>query len=180
MASSKKSKVIIVITYEGSPWLEDCLKSLEGVKYPIDVCLGGSTFDPMGFYRAKEKGYDEFILLHDTCVIKDTKLIDIMFEKEGHVSLSPGFLMCLGKYVTKDLHELPPQPMTKRQAIEFEGQYCSALRGECLFTELLDSDKFEEKNGRNNMVLENDYIRKYKGFWSIEQVVEVYEKGNSS
>lgn len=173
-------KFIVVVSYKGSPWIDECLKSLDGVMYPVDVVDGGSTFDPMGFYHAKKKGYKNFVLLHDTCVVKDQKLFDILFSHDEHVSLSPGFLMCMGKYRLDKLPELPPQPMTKRQAVEFEGQYCSALRGECLFPDFVDSDVFEEKNGRNNLILENEYLKKYKGFWSIEQIVEVYEKTDSS
>lgn len=174
------NRAIIVITYDGSPWIDECMASLEGVKYPIDKCDGGSTFDPMGFYRAVEKGYDEFVILHDTCVVKDIKLFDMLFDRPGHVAITMGFLMCLGKYVTKDLPPLPAQPGSKRQAVEFEGQYCSAIHGSVLFPDFIESNTFVDKNGRNNMIIENDYLIKYKGFWSMDMVAEVYEKNNRS
>jgi len=31
---------------------------------------------------------------------------------------------------------------------------------------------YEEKNGRNNMILENDYCKKYKGHWNLEMICD--------
>lgn len=167
-------RAVVIVTHKDSVWLKECLASLIGCKYPIRVVDGKSTFDPMGFYYGVEKKIREFVLIHDSVFIKDLKFLDTLFEIQGHVAFMPGFLSCLGKYVTEDLPPLPPQPMTKHQGVAFESGYCGHLQGHVMFPNLGDGNRFEEKNGRNNMIIENDLFIKFKGFWGPDMVTAVY------
>lgn len=166
-------KAIVIVSWAGSPWLGECLDSI-GDTYPVLVCDGKTTFDPMGFYYAKQHNLDEFILWHDSAIVKNPDLFELFFSIPGHVTLMKGGLMCMGKYVTTELPELPEQPMTKHQAVDFESNYMHYLPATVLFPDLTDQNKFEDKNGRKNMVIENDFFRKYKGSWSIQQINELY------
>ena len=104
---------IIVVTYPGSPWLSECISSLEGVKYPVYICInpkGKSAYDMEALYYAKEHNIHDFFILHDSMVIKDITLFDKVFELEGNVQLSHLWQMGLGKFNLNSIPPLPPKP----------------------------------------------------------------------
>lgn len=157
---------IIVVTYANSPWLSECIASLDGCIYPIYLCINPKEdcpFDTGAFYYAEKHKINEFIVLHDSMVIKDLKIIDMLFERKGNVAVYKDKLNCLGKFELKSLLPLPPKPTTKSDAVDFEIK----LREK--FIETLDiplTKRKENKNGRHNMVEESDYLIKYKGTWT--------------
>jgi len=68
-----------------------------------------------------------------------------------------------------------PEVRTRAEAVYFEVRWVEdyiLAAGEIsvFFSDLNDSDIFEEVFGRTNMVLENDYLKKYKGTWSRSQL----------
>jgi len=167
-------KGIIVITYPGSPWLSDCIASLEGVSYPVFLCInpkGKSAYDAAAFYYATEHNIEEFVVLHDTMEIKDITLFDKLFELDGNVQLSHLWQMCLGKFTLNRLTPLPPKPFGKLPAIKFEGTYVRTIKADHKpFPLLEDTSVFVEKHGKKRMVIENEYILKYKGTWNNDMV----------
>ena len=167
-------KGIIVVTYPGSPWLSDCIASLVGVKYPVYLCInppGKSAYDMEAFYYAKEHKIYDFFVLHDSMVIKDISLFDKVFELKGNVQLSHIWQMGLGKFNIHNIPELPTKPTDKLSAIRFENSYLRTIKvNHTLFTLLKDTDIFEEKHGKKRMIIENEFIRKYKGTWSNDMV----------
>ncbi len=157
---------IIVVTYAGSPWLSECIASLEGCKYPIYLCINPKEdcpFDPGALFYAEEHNIKTFVVLHDSMVVKDQKVFDMLFEKEGNVAVYTDKLSCLGKFELKSLLPLPNKPNTKSNAVDFEIK----LREKFDDTLGLVPNKREEnKNGRLNRVEESDYLIKYKGTWT--------------
>jgi hypothetical protein len=116
--------------------------------------------------------FDEFVLLHDTCVVKTNTLFDLFFGYQGtSVSVSPNFLSYLGKFRTKTLLKLTiPNVHTKREAVDAESQFLREYisfepNHIVLFPGFDEHYRWQAKHGRMNMVLENDYLIKYKATW---------------
>ncbi|HEY9704661.1 MAG TPA: hypothetical protein V6C58_19625 [Allocoleopsis sp.] len=165
---------IVITTHKSTkPFFDDLIKSLKDCKYPI--CIVDNTeinhFEKGGLLVGM-KNFDEFIYLHDTVIIKNLELFDILFSKEGFYSISPGFLMYLGKYDSKKLSTLNlPSVNSKYDAILMELWLKHNIPCDCFDKTFIDGNhRFEERHGRKNMVLENDYLIKYKGTWDINMV----------
>lgn len=173
-------QAIIIGSTTSSPWLENCLKSFQGYdKYPIIVVINndfevGKILDVL-----KYTDLDEFFLFHDTVEIKDPSFITTAFNIEGGVSLCDHpttFGMFIGKYRREILETMDIVPtLTKKDAViaemKFNQDYCSREpKLYTLFPDFQNTNIFEEKFGRKNMVLENEYLKKYKGTWHWEQL----------
>lgn len=176
-------------------WLKDCLASIQtkhevmvifqddkppeglkiGCKY--DFHTDGRFDSGAVVWAINNLGKDdEFMVLHDSCVIKDNKLFDIVFNGyfEESVALSnyPVMMgMFLGKYRMKIVTQLePPVAKDKEHSIDLEeswNQKYTRIEQPILLDSYISiSNKFEERHGRNNMVLENKYLIKYKGTYN--------------
>lgn len=169
-------------------WLNNCLKSFEKYdKYPIFLVSSENGFNT--FKRAFETiEAEEILILHDSCEVKDTSFIEECFEKhKGHgVSFSnhpTSFGMNMGKMVKKyALQAGIPNGLdgfTNSQTLEidFNNRYCQL---DTNFVQLWDdfvgsadiNQGFEVKFGRNNMIVENKYLKKYKGHWSPQMYLD--------
>lgn len=168
-------KAVVVTTFWTSPWLHDCLASLKGCGYPVLVCMNtvdDNGYDPAGLYFAKEHKLEEFVLIHDSTIVTDNTLIRDLFSKEGFVPIAPDGLMLMGKYVTKDLPELPAKPKTKRQAVDFELSYKTKVpwNHPCAEPKMVDNPEREIKHDAIRMVIRGDKLIKWKGCWDISMV----------
>lgn len=186
----KNRQGIVITTCEATkPFFLDLMESLKDVKYPI-VVVGNSGYKEEGIdivndWNAFELGgilhgaklFNEFVYLQDTVVIKDISLFDKCFKdnKGQSVAISQDFYSYIGKYITSQCGEIPKTD-NKRDAVfhelsGFRPQYVNRAKPVNL-DEILPhtSDRFEERHGRKNMVLENKYMIKYKGTWSEEQI----------
>lgn len=181
---AKIPRGIVITTSEYTKdFLDECLNSL-GDKYPVlvvsnmyqtdkaDIINDWNGFELGGILRGYEN-FDEFIHLMDTCRVDDKALFDKMFEHDGSVFFCRGFYSYLGKYRSDILEKAGiPRVNTKADAIAQENQwnrhYLSFDQKAILFDPELPihTTKFEEKNGRRNMVLENGFLTKWKGTWA--------------
>lgn len=183
---------IVITTSEATKeWLRDCLTSLAGCKYPVLIVSNGgyypeskdltlpvdlavnewNGFELGGIARGAES-FDEFIHLMDTCVVKDQGMFDAMFEYPHSVCLTPGFFSYLGKFKSDVLRAVGvPRIETKNEAVLKERwwteDYLKLDPGYKVFQPELpvESTVFVERHNRKNMVLENDFIIKYKANW---------------
>lgn len=120
--------------------------------------------------------YKEIFLIHDTMEIKDPEIFKIAFEdyegKSYALSNYPDlFGMYLGKYRREPLEMAKPKgAKDKMESIEketsFNQRYCKHDEVVLCEQPLIDSNKFVKKFGRENMLLENDWVKKYKGTWN--------------
>ena len=172
--------IIIGTTPTTSPWLDQCLKSLEGYnKYPI-VILSDYTWE-LGKIKwiYDHTDLDEFLFLPDTAIIKKTKILDKIFgEFQGK---SVAFHHFGNSYMVKYRREILdkmilPKVNSKPETIFHETwwnkAYFSLDPAEVLFPELSDAiepEKIEEKFGRQNLKMENDWFCKWKGTWDVSQ-----------
>jgi hypothetical protein len=130
-----------------------------------------------GIQAGKDR-FDEFIHIMDTTLIKDISLFDKLFAIEGNVVLTKGNFHYMGKFVSKELPNLPIV-RDKNTAIMLEVRWLDGFQ----YTEFkpdlpVHSLIWEEIHGQKRMRLENDYMIKWKGTaWvSPEQMKELEEK----
>ena len=169
------STVVVATTPGREQWLNQCLKSLGDRSVLV---LSDFTFE-LGKIRwmFSNTCVDRFMLLQDSVIVKDPKFFDMAFDYPRSVAVSQCptvFGMYLGIYHRDTLAAAGmPQPKTKKEAIYYEmhwsNRYCSYEHVPVMFPEFNDHNakgKTIELFGRNNLVLENDYLIKYKGTWS--------------
>jgi hypothetical protein len=163
---------IVVATTPGrEAWLADCLASLGR------PCMILSDFShELGKIRwvYEHTAIDRFLLLHDSCIVKHPALFDLLDGPES-VSLSncPGpFGAYLGVYTRDTLSRVElPVVRDREHAIELEREWCAAYADagpwRLLFDDLTDAfaSGTEERHGRINLRLENQYVIKFKGTW---------------
>jgi len=129
----------------------------------------------IAYIERGKQNYEEFIFLMDSTLIKDISLFDKLFATEGNVVLTKGCFHYMGKFITKELPNLP-RVHDKNTAIMLETKWLDGFK----YTEFepdlkVHSDIWEEKFGQRRMRLENEYMIKWKGtVWiSPEQMKEL-------
>lgn len=125
--------------------------------------------------------WDEFIFLQDTIEVKNIKIFDLLFEnyKGKSVSYNPHFQMYLAKYRRVALEKLVlPQVRTKVEAVRqeelFAKQYTDIEETDVFNPSFRDEnfyESWEERFGRRNLKMEDEFIIKYKGTWNASQLV---------
>lgn len=157
------------------------MASLEGCAYPIVVLTEGNYELGKIKWVYEHTDIDEFLLLQDTCVVKDISFIDRVFSMPESVCLTdvPDLYGCyLGKYRREVLEKLQiPVPKDKYEAVKHETEWTrkyAALDPPVVLFDDLDKPPytFVEHHGRLNIRLENDYLIKYKGSWSYDTIKE--------
>ena len=166
--------MIVIATSPGrQDWIKQCLNS---ISKPVLV-LSDFTFE-LGkinwiFNNTK---IDRFMFLQDSIIIKDERIFELLYEDKGSVALTNDpcmYGMYMGIYERKILEKINiPIPKSKAESIQYEltwtEAYCKAAGNVRLaFTDLSDSraKRKEVVFGRENLVLENDFLIKYKGNW---------------
>jgi hypothetical protein len=165
--------MIVVGTTPGREnWLKQCLESIQR---PVLV-LSDHTFELGKIHTIFHKtNIDRFMFLQDSVVIKDQNIFNLL-DDEGSIALTDDpvpFGMYMGVYERSVLEKIYiPLPETKQDAIKYEIEwtkiYCSqAYKLKTAYPELSDKNatKKEVVFGRENLVLENDHLIKYKGNW---------------
>lgn len=191
-----KYPILLVITGFKKEHLAPFLKIEKKFhKLPIDIkTIHKDTFEFGGLYVAyKETNYDNLLLLQDTCEIVNTDLFDIVFEKYQDKSVAfsivNGFWMCcIAKYKRSILDKIDMEkflPHNRLEAFETEWRFTQAYSrlekdAVILFKDWVDCNVFEEKYGRINMKIANEYIIKWKAHWNpTGPEFDKYKKKNS-
>lgn len=169
-------QVILILHHRGSKgWLEDCLDSIE-TTYPIIVSNHPGEIWCMGAIKKffDETDYDEVCILNETMTCKDNSIWDIIFKVHEGKSVRLGIdcTMFFAKFLREHILPFPDVKNKIDDVLLGEDQWCRGYSR--LPIEFVDIDPlhdtyqvFEEKNGRNNMILENQYFRKHKGAWDL-------------
>ena len=160
-----------------SEWAADCLASVPGEALVVSV---------PGFELAKLRWVldnttlERFLFLQDSVTVSPA-LYARLSDYQGSVALlsDPVPFGCyLGVYERKVLEAVGiPQISTKRQAVEAEIWWTRAYveaagQVPVLFPELTDRNakRHAIRHGRENLVLENEFVTKYKGTWRHDQI----------
>ncbi len=166
--------VVIGAATADSPWLADCLASLDGCRWPVVTHIT-ADWELATIGWAAER-YDEFVFLPESTVVLDQSVFDECFERWAGRSVNLGtaqgmvFRMYLGKYVSEVVREVGvPEVHGKEEAIRYEVEWCvryaEAAPYVSLGGPLEHTEVREERHGRVNMVVSNEYLRRYKGTW---------------
>ncbi len=167
--------VVIGAVSRESPWLIDCLASLDGCGWPVMVNVTVNweltTIDWASWQ------YDEFVFLPESTVVLDQAVFDRCFGDYAGRSVSLAwaqggpFRMYMGKYRSEVVRRAGvPTVRSKYEAIAYEwdwGQRYSAADGAVvnLGAPLEHTDRFVEKHGRTNMVVANEFFERFKAHW---------------
>jgi hypothetical protein len=170
--------IVIATTPGRENWLSQCLAS---ISQPVLV-LSDFSFE-LGkinwvFNNTK---IERFMFLQDSVVVKDEKLFELLTHDKGSISLTNDpciYGMYMGVYEREILKQIEiPIPQNKAQSIAYElswtDTYCRVAKNvRVAFTDLTDANSKRKQVlfDRENLVLENDFLIKYKGNWG-QQVV---------
>jgi len=135
-----------------------------------------SKYEKLAFEVGIEN-FDEFILLQDSVMVKDSSLFKKMLESPNSVWLSKWGQNYFCKYKSEILRQIPIEIKDKKDSIYWERQLHEDYRKlevpEIMLDGCLDNTEvFEEAYGRKNMISENEYFKKYKGTWDISMLKE--------
>lgn len=127
--------------------------------------------------------YDELFFMNESMVCKDNSIWDIVFKKYGgrSVMMSERYLMFFGKFRREMINQLQfPDVHNKYEDVMLgEGQWCRQyweLSDHIEIDPLEDGDtsdvgRFEFKHGRRNLVIENQYFKKWKASYNMETLM---------
>lgn len=176
--------VLIVVNDAGNiskKWLKK-LYTLTGEQDWHLYLQGYDSFEIGGIKIALETtSWDEFFLLQDTFEVKNIDLFKQLFEDFAgrSVSYNPYLQMYLFKYRREILNKIEiPEVRTKREAIRleevFNREYEKADGNLHIFNPRFRDDSYygnyEDRFGRKNLRMEDDYLIKRKGTWTTEQI----------
>lgn len=177
-------RAIVIGSYHGSPWLVDCLASLPKNIPALVVCEYGYECGKLSWIM-RNTILDEFLFLPDTTIVKTHEWIYQALSATNQsfsVNAEPGvFGSFMGKYTRAILGVMQiPVTIDKWSAVLAEAKFGEdyvklAGRVDILFPELRTGDKFEERHGRMNAVLENEHIVKYKGAFDADSLSQCEE-----
>lgn len=182
-----KQSIIIVTHIDYRLWLDNLMKTIK-TTFDIKVVCNShenNLFCSAAFIEAFKLDLDEFFVLNDTIKVKDNYLFNVLFEenKGKSVFMNKKGQMFLNKYLMKELLQcdisIIKNVKCKRDDVVLENklhyEYIKRFNPVILDETFIDNNKREKKFGRLNMILENNYLKKYKGCWK-KKMIETSEK----
>ena len=154
-------------------WLADCSASLG--REHIAVVSYGYELAKIAWVM-ENTTVDRFFFLQDSWVIKSDKFWDLLDQFEGSVALTrdPYFFGCYAGVYERSVVDRIGTPVVKDKQdsilleIDWHRRYVEAsVEPTVLFPELTDKNAagVVVKHGRENLVLENEFVMKFKGTW---------------
>lgn len=177
--------VYVVVTDQQGDWPSDIYRRIERAGYqpiPTGGCWEVSAIRAIYDMVPELK---EFFFLQDTVEVLDPEgLAEMIFTEHRGFScpVNKAFHCYLGKYRREVLDRVDwPRVVTKEDAVRQEGQFTQQYLNKdprpprILFPAFNEGGRFEEKHGRLNRVVENEYLRKYRGTWHANLQQRLYE-----
>lgn len=172
------SAIVIAHQRSTSPWLNDLLNSIE-TTYPVIVSNHeGWVMDSIRL-AFENTPFDEIFFLNTSMVVKDNSIWDLVFKTHAGRSVAVGdkFLMHLGKY-RREIADRVPYPKINGKLDEvtlgefgWTREYIKLEPNYVTIDPMTDTfEAFEEKHGRRNMILENQYFKKWKATWHTDMI----------
>ena len=166
---------IVLMTFPGREvWLDQCIKSIG--KRDVVVLSGyGHELDKIRWV-CENTNIERFVLLQDSMIIKDQSFFELAMSNPKSVAFSNcpvKFGMYMGVFCRETLLKTHmPVVRDKEHGIELEVSWANEYShyepdAPLLFDKFHDhyANGTKQLHGRINLVLENDYIIKYKGTW---------------
>lgn len=156
---------LVIGSHPDSTWVQDWPRRFGQRRFHIHR-TGGYELAAL---RAGVARYDRFVFLQDSCEILSRdfwRIIDNLTEPAWLFGW-PG--MYLGVYSSRDLIpvlEQAPTTIDKHTSIQWESRIRELLPYPTLWPEVTDATgHHEERHGRTNLVLRNEFLAKFKGNW---------------
>ena len=172
---------LIIGSHPGSQFLANCLKSLRGMECMVIVNDGYEMAKIREVYFNTR--FEEFVFLQDSVELKHTHWIEDLFTEFPGRSVSVCGCPCpfgsyLGKFRREVLSKIAlNETKTKVEAVNaertFSQDYCAIEKPFQFFDDLNDRPVFEVMGGRQNMILENFFLKKYKGTWTMDMANQI-------
>ena len=170
---------ILVVVNDGdnASWIDPYISGgLEIIKSPYDGYELGAIDLVL-----RNTDWDEFVVLQDTFEIKNPQIFYILLNVYAGSSISygPYFQMYHGKFRREILEQIEfPIVKNKLEAIQHEFTFMYEYKKLdpktiCFNEYFTDSnflDNIEVKWGRENLVLEDEYLIKRKGTWRVDHI----------
>jgi hypothetical protein len=164
---------VIASSPDRTSWASDCLQSLG--RDAIIVTYGDYELGKIGWVMEHTKA-DRFLFLQDSWQIKSDGFWGLLNQFEGSIALTrdPYFFGCFTGVYERHVIEQVGVPVVTDKAhsilleIDWNRRYVD-IAGEptVLFPELTDANatRVVQRHGRDNLVLENEFVVKWKGTW---------------
>lgn len=153
---------LVIGSHPDSPWIADWSPRILGRRDVFVHRHGGHELTAL-----RAAPFDRFLFLQDSTEILHPSFWDVIDGLDGPAWLFGWPGMYLGIYDRNDLLPIfaeAPDPVGKEASIEWEHRIRHALPYPALWPEVTDSTgRLEERHGRMNLVLENQFLRKWKG-----------------
>lgn len=184
MYKKHPKQAIVVIHHRDNSgvWLNDLLKTIK-TDYPV-LISNHEGFVMEGVRKMWETTtYEELFFMNESMIVKDNSVWDIVFHDHGgkSVCMSERYLMFFGKFRREMVNRLQfPEVHSKYEDVILgEGKWCREyyeLDDHVEIQPLADGDttnpdNFEEKHGRRNLILENDYFKKWKASFDMQTLL---------
>ena len=154
-------------------WLADCSASLG--REHIAVVSYGYELAKIAWVM-ENTSVDRFFFLQDSWQVKTPAFWDLLDQFEGSVALTrdPYFFGCYAGVYERSVVDRIGTPVVRDKQdsilleIDWHRRYVEAsVEPTVLFPELTDKNATEVvvKHGRENLVLENEFVVKFKGTW---------------
>lgn len=171
--------IVIGATHPDSPWMTD-LKASIPLAAPAEVWASITPKFELSSIRWASERFEEFVFLPESTLVLDPTVFDRCFGEFAGMSVdlaNQPDTMYLAKFRSAAVHDVP-EVHDKLEAVRYErewmGAYLAAEEAAGKLAHLgrpmLHSNVFEERHGRLNMVVENEYLRRYKGAWDGESL----------
>lgn len=170
--------IIIATTPSRENWLADCVRS---INRPV-IILSDFNYELGKLIWCANNLDEPFLFLQDSIELKSTDWIDDILSLNKSVALTDDpspYGMYMGVYDPSILKLTSlPQPKSKAEAIKFEvewtREYAQLTNPVIYFPELRDSNakRTIDRYGKTCLVLENDYLIKYKSNWGQKPALD--------
>lgn len=161
--------VVIGTNPERGDWLNDCIASVRATTKRRRVLIHDAGGFEIAALRTGVAHFRRFLFIQDSCEVLHPTFWDVIDSTET-AWLFGGPPMYMAVYNRDDLKPAiadAPQTMDKQSSIVWEGELAKRLEYPTLWPDVTDTTgRIEEHHGRKNLVLENRYLRKFKGTWS--------------
>lgn len=170
---------VVVSTGAGrGGWVADCLNSIHRGDVTVALSRTGGELGAISMIYEHTR-WRRWLLVQDSCVVKDQRFFDMVDAAGGPLLIAPRPCMYLAVYEREALDEIGipdvPAGADRRIAVAHEtawmDRYVEYAGPAVLFPEFTDDNatRVEDRHGRRNLVLENDYLIKYKGTWQAKR-----------
>lgn len=160
--------VVIGTNPERRNWLNDCLRSIRTTSTRRRVHIHRTGGYEITALRAGISKYRRFLFLHDSCEILHPNFWNTIDNTEpAWLFGAPHMYLAVFDSPTLEraLHDAPEQ-MDKQASINWEGELGMRLQLPTLWPDVIDANgQHQERHGRLNLLLGNEFARKWKGNW---------------